>query len=200
MYLPEHFAESDEQTLLAHIDRHPFATLVSVADGTPFASALPLLLDRNEHALYGHFAGANPHATSLFEAGECVAIFHGPHAYVSPRWYVNPNVPTWNYTLVQARGRAERLDKAALRRLLERLTARFEDPVDPWSLAELPERQVAAMLRAIVGFRLPIATLQGKYKLGQNRTPEDVRGAAQALAERGDHDTAALMLAALDAE
>lgn len=198
MYIPSHFREPDSDAALALIERHPFATLVSTIEGVPFATHLPLLLDRHAGVLLGHFARANPHAAALFDAGEALAIFGGAHAYISPRWYVSPNVPTWNYAVVHVYGRAQRMDDAQLERLLSQLTARFEDPADAWTATELPAGMAEKMRRAVVGFTLPLTRIEAKSKLSQNRTAADVRGAIEALEARGEREVAMLMRTALE--
>src|SRR3954470_2539732 len=103
MYLPSFFKENDPATLYALMRENPFATLITVADGAPFVGHLPLLVRDGE--ILGHMARANPQWRQF---PEVTAIFHGPHTYVSPTWYTSEGqVPTWNYAVVHARGRAE---------------------------------------------------------------------------------------------
>jgi len=198
MYVPRPFAETDVARLYALVRAHPFATLVSALDGLPFASHLPLLLDASRGALgtlEGHVAGPNPHADAFDGATPALAIFHGPHSYVSPRWYAGgPNVPTWNYVAVHAVGRPRPLsDAARVRDLLARTAALFEAGAEkPWSLAEVPEAWAAGMARAIVAFELPIDELRGKRKLSQNKTAADRDGVIAALREAGDEQSLAV--------
>src|SRR5262245_50441328 len=130
MYVPKHFAEDDPARIASLIDAHEFATLFTGGEEGPFATHLPLLLDpsRGERgALIGHVARANPH-WRRFDGRQALAVFAGPHAYVSPRWYkAAPAVPTWNYVAVHATGRVRAVeDPAALRAILDRLAARHE--------------------------------------------------------------------------
>ncbi len=105
MYIPAAFAVKDEAILFDFIDRHSFATLVSTIDDVPFATHLPVLLDRARNRLLGHVAYANPHWRCFDGVREVLIIFQGPHAYVSPSWYVEtPAVPTWNYAAVHVYG------------------------------------------------------------------------------------------------
>ena len=188
MYIPSYFAETDVAKLHATIEQYSFATLVSQYDGEPFASHLPLLIDRDSGpagTLLGHMARANPQWESA--AGQNVlAIFSGPHAYISPQWYEAESVvPTWNYVAVHAYGRLELIeDPTEVERLLERMIALYETPQPrPWRLAE-PPAFMEKMLRQIVAFRIPIAKLEGKWKLNQNRPAEQQQRVIAALAER----------------
>lgn len=204
IYLPEHFHETDLDALQDLMESNSFATLISPDAGDPLITHLPLLLDRERGAygtLLGHFARANPHWQRLQERPAVLAIFHGPHSYVSPAWYgVHPAVPTWNYAVVHAAGRARLLqDPAALENITRRLVHTFESPrPTPWRL-DLPVGFHEQMLRAIVGFEIDIERLSGKFKLSQNRTADDRRRVIEAL-EAGspaDVELAALMRARL---
>ncbi len=195
MYAPDSFAAPSETAAQDLIDAHRFALLVSVRDGAPFATHIPFLLDRSRGAhgtLLGHVARANPH-WQAFADGPAMAVFQGPHAYVSPRWYaaVEKVVPTWNYAAVHAYG-APRLieDPAAVRAYLDRLVASEEDGA--WTLDGQPAPFVDAMLRALVAFELPIDRLEAKFKLSQNRPAEDHGRVVAALEDAGDEASLAL--------
>lgn len=202
MYLPAHFAHSDPQGLRALIGAHPLATLVTIGADGPTADHLPLLLDveAGPHGtLVGHVARANPLWRAA--AGQRVlAVFHGPQAYVSPNWYpskadTHKAVPTWNYAVVHAHGRLEAVDdREWLRDLVTRLTATQENrrPA-PWAVADAPADYLEQMLRAIVGVRIPIERLVGKFKLSQNRSVADREGAASGIASDGQGMLSALM-------
>lgn len=198
MYVPRPFAETDVARLHALVHAHPFATLVSAVGGVPFATHLPLLLDASRGALgtlEGHVAGPNPHQDAFDGDSQALAIFHGPHSYVSPRWYAGaPNVPTWNYVAVHAVGKPRQVSEAArVRDLLARTAALFEAGAkEPWSLADVPESWAAGMARAIVAFELPIDELQGKRKLSQNKTAADREGVITALRAAGDEQSLAV--------
>ncbi|MFN4090871.1 MAG: FMN-binding negative transcriptional regulator [Alphaproteobacteria bacterium] len=190
MYVPTQFAESDPAQLAAIMRDAPFATLVTVVDGAPFATHLPLLHETESGTngrIVGHMARQNPHWRSFGGSAETLAIFHGPHAYVSPTWYAaQPSVPTWNYAVVHAYGRPSIVEDAArARTLLDRLIAAFEAD---WSLTGLPPAYVEGMMRGIVTFEMPVARIEGKAKLSQNRTADDRARVARRLA--GAPDTA----------
>lgn len=183
MYVPPSMQLEREQSWEL-IERHDFAALVG-ADLQ--ATHLPLLLERGEGeqgTLYGHFARANPHWRTL-DGSRALAIFSGPHAYVSPTWYASqPAVPTWNYLAVHATGTLELLGPEATRELLDRSLAHYE----PAQLDSLSREQgyLEKMQAGVVGFRLPIETLTGKAKLGRQRSEADQAGVEAALAESRD--------------
>lgn len=195
MYVPEHFREHDLATLHAAIAAARLATLVTATAEGLIGTPLPLLLAADEGplgTLYGHLARANPQAR-LAPVGEALVAFAGPEAYISPAWYpakaeTHKVVPTWNYVAVHAYGPLETFtDADRLRDLLARLTDRHEaGRAEPWSLADAPEDYVAAMLNGIVGVRIPIARLDGKTKMSQNKSAADRAGAAAGLAASPD--------------
>lgn len=185
LYIPKHFAACDRAAIARLMHDHPFATLVTPAATEPLVTHVPLIhvADREPHgSLLGHFARANPHADAA--AAESVAIFHGPHAYVSPAFYAQPDkaVPTWNYAVVHAHGRIELAhDAAETQAVLDAMIQRFESLREvPWRLGLSP-RELDAMLRSIIGFRIPIRRIDAKFKLSQNRSHEDRRRVMAAL-------------------
>jgi len=206
LYVPPHFATGHRTAFARVVHDHPFATLVTPVLPEPLVTHLPLLhvADCEPHGtLVGHFARANPHAEAAADA-ESIAIFHGPHAYVSPSWYAEPAaaVPTWNYAVVHAHGRIELARSAAeTQAALDLLIHRFESTRHaPWQLG-LDRVRLEAMVRAIVGFRLRIKRIDAKFKLSQNRSREDQRRVAAALDAEPWADaaaTAAWMRAEMD--
>lgn len=193
MYVPPHFAVADLDALHDAIERYSFAILISQSGGEPFASHLPLLLDRESGPrgmILGHMARANPQWKEA--AGQRVlAIFSGPHVYVSPRWYeAAAVVPTWNYVAVHAYGQLELLEDAAdVAVLLDRTVERYEaSQPEPWRLNE-PAEFVERLRRQIVGFRIPIERLEGKWKLNQNHPEERRRKVIATLERRGDENS-----------
>ena len=190
LYIPGHFAARDRATTARLVHEYPFATLVTPVAPEPFITHLPLIhvADCEPHGtLLGHFARTNPH-TQVATQAESVAVFHGPHAYVTPSWYADPAaaVPTWNYAVVHAHGTIELAqDAAETRAVLDLLIQRFEASRDaPWKVGLEPGR-LDAMVRAIVGFRIKVKRIATKLKLSQNRTPEDRERVAAGLDAEG---------------
>jgi transcriptional regulator len=195
MYVPAAFAEPDPARLRDFISRHGFATLVTHGEGGMVASHLPLLLDADagpRGVLLGHMARANPQWRSV--AGEALAVFHGPHAYISPAWYESHGtVPTWNYAVVHAYGDVQLVeDDERLLDILRRSVTAYESPREqPWTFDE-SQPHIEGLLRAIVGFRIEITRLEGKWKLSQNHPEERRRKVIRALAARRDDDSKAI--------
>jgi transcriptional regulator len=200
MYLPKHFEQADRDALVALMRERPLATLVIATPDGPTADLIPLeyVAEGGAHGtLRGHVARANPlwkHA-----GAQALAVFTGPDAYVSPNWYPSKRehgkvVPTWNYTMVQARGALRAVDDAPwLRALLGRLTDHHEAAqARPWSVNDAPEDFVQQTLRAIVGIEIELVSLVGKWKVSQNRSAADRRGVADGLSA-GDPASAALV-------
>jgi len=197
LYTPAHFEIDDRAAIARLMHDHPFATLLTPASPEPLISHVPLLFvpECEPHGtLIGHMARANPHWQGAGGA-ESVAIFHGPHAYVSPSWFAEPSkgVPTWNYAVVHASGRLDVIDDAVeTRRVLDALVQRFEgDRPAPWAFS-MAERQRDALVGAIVAFRLRIRHLTGKFKLSQNRPAGDRTRVAAALDAEPYADAAAV--------
>jgi transcriptional regulator len=198
LYVPPHFRVEDRAAAVALMRDNAFATLVTSGGAGLHVSHIPFVVEEEEGELrlLGHLARANPQWPALEGAREAVAIFQGPHAYVSPGWYRHhPSVPTWNYAVVHARGALELMDDAGLHDLLLRLSATYEaGRAKPWRMSELPAEYVDGMLRNIVGFTLRVESLDAKFKLSQNR-PAEIPGVVAALEAEGEGAVAALMRA-----
>ncbi len=179
MYTPEHFREERLEVLHAIIEENSFATLVTVTSEGPLATHIPILLDRTAGplgTLRAHVARANPHWGHLESGGESLAIFLGDHAYVSPSWYATSGrVPTWNYVAVHAYGVPRLIDEATrVRALIDETVRRHESGFErPWDASVLDPKAVRGLLQGIVAFEIPITRLDGKRKLGQNRSRAD---------------------------
>ncbi len=201
MYIPTAFREETLGPLHEMIQATGLAIVASATAQGVVSTPLPLVLVPEEGpygTLYGHMARANPHWRETL-LGDGTALFLGPSAYISPSWYPSKQehhrvAPTWNYVAVEARGPLEFFDEAGrLRQLLSRLTARHEAGLPrPWAVEDAPEDYLAEMLKGIVGLRLPIAHLDGKWKMSQNRTPPDRAGAAAGLQVQGTPAAAAV--------
>ena len=196
MYTPKHFEHKDPATLWDFIDEHAFGTLLTVVDGEPTVSHLPFLPDRGAGVLHCHVARANPQWQQIVRSPRVLAIFTGPHAYVSPTWYAERGgVPTWNYTVVHAHGEAVTFDDAErTRKHVEALAAKYErGRAAPW-IPDYDTRRLAG----IVGIEIRVDRLEGKFKLSQNRAAADRdRVVAQLMASGRDEDAAlALLMAA----
>jgi transcriptional regulator len=199
MYLPAHFAESRPDVLATLVRSHPFGLLVTQnSDGGIDANSIPFVLDPGTAGtpgvLRGHVARANPLWQTARGDVDSLVVFQGPQGYVSPAWYPSKAehgkvVPTWNYVMVQGRGRLRAIDDAAwLHAFVTRLTERHEGTRDaPWAVSDAPADYVATMLGAIVGIEIVLTSLTGKWKVSQNRPAADRAGVVAGLArEHGD--------------
>jgi transcriptional regulator len=200
MYIPKLFEVSEDtgrEIMLAH----SWALLVTTgAEGVPFASHLALLWqeDGSPHGhLIGHMARANDHWKLFERAPESMAMFWGPHAYVSPTWYTpGPKVPTWNYVTVHAYGRPEIIDdtKGVLDVLAKLATVYEGTGPEAWTLDHLPPGNAEAQIRGIVAFRIPITRIEPKAKLSQNRDLEDRHRVIARLEASDSQDAQAVAL------
>ena len=188
MYTPENFKVSDLQTLHADMERWNFATLITPdAEGEFQVTHLPLLLKRDAGhlgTLAGHMAKANPHWRAFNADRETLALFHGPHAYISPRWYhTDQAVPTWNYVVVHAFGRPRLVQgtESMQAHLMQLIQLHEGTGPSSWRPEKLSQETFAALLQAIVCFEMPVSRIEGKAKLGQNRSRGDLEGLIQGL-------------------
>ena len=197
LYVPPHFRVDDRDALYAFMEQYAFGTLVSSGPAGMHVSHIPFLPERGDDGairLLGHVARGNEQWQAIEGAEHLVAIFQGPHAYISPSWYANhPSVPTWNYSVVHAHGKARLMDEAELHDLLMRLSATYEagNP-NPWRMSQLPPAYVDSMLKMIVGFEIEVERLEGKFKLSQNR-PAEVPRVIAALEGANQPGLASLM-------
>lgn len=197
MYLPAHFEETRPEILHELLRAHPLGLLVTQdAAGEMAANTVPFVLDADPAGgpgiLRAHVARANPLWRTARSDLDSLVVFQGEQAYISPSFYASKAehgkvVPTWNYVMVQARGRLRAVDDADwLRAFVTRLTDRFEAPrAQPWAVSDAPADYIATMLRAIVGIEIVLTSLTGKWKVGQNRSAADRAGVAQGLADAG---------------
>jgi transcriptional regulator len=195
LYLPTHFNETRNEVLHALMREHPLATLVAVNDSGLVANHLPMRIGAEPAPgiLRGHVARANPLWKDYRSDIEALAIFQGPHTYISPSLYPSKQatgevVPTWNYAVVHARGTLRFIhDRDWLRDFVSSLTDEHEAKrSQPWKVTDAPASYVDQMLALIVGFELSISSLTGKWKLGQNRSKTDREGLIVGLAQSED--------------
>jgi transcriptional regulator len=188
MYIPTRFANKNSQKSIELIHSNPFATLISNTDDAPFVSHLPLVLEMEGEKLFliGHLAKANPHS-QLLKRSQVYVIFHGPHTYITPQWYEENDVPTWNYAVVHIRGTCELIeDRNGIIQCLETLTKAVE-PKDGWQFW-LPE-DLSEPEKFIAGFKIEVNDLQTKLKLSQNRSEQDRKNVIEKLKQREDDNS-----------
>jgi transcriptional regulator len=176
MYIPRRYEEKDTEKIYAFIRENSFAILVSIHDGRPIGTHIPLQLETGadgKTCLMGHISRGNEQKYTLSPGAKLLAIFPGPHAYISPRWYTEMKVPTWNYISVHIYGTVSIVEGEELRAALSRLMDTYEQHQPrPVHIDEIPDKELQADLRGIVGFRISIDEIQAAYKLSQNRDPQ----------------------------
>jgi transcriptional regulator len=196
MYIPSHFA-GDEATGREIMQAHSWALLMtSDEQGAPLATHLSLIWrnDGTPHgSLIGHMARANAHWKLFERPADSLALFWGPHAYVSPTWYApGPKVPTWNYVTVHAYGRPQVITETPLvLRVLSELAKAYESGAGEWNLGALPPGNAEAQTKGIVAFRMPLSRVETKIKLSQNRDMEDRQRVIAKLEESEGQDAQA---------
>ncbi|MFN8455858.1 MAG: FMN-binding negative transcriptional regulator [Anaerolineae bacterium] len=196
MYQPAHFREDRLDVQHDLIRRHPLGLLITAASGGLMANPIPFALDAaaSEHGtLRAHLSRANPQVQELAVAPECLIVFQGPQAYITPAWYATKGetgkvVPTWNYATVHAWGRPRLIeDPRWLLDQLHELTHHQEGArSSPWQVSDAPETYIAAQLKGIVGIEIVIERIEGKWKVSQNRPEQDRRGVFDGLREQGE--------------
>lgn len=202
MYTPKPYANDDRAELHGCMRQWSFATLVTHGAAGVQATHLPFLLDAGDGplgTLTTHLARANAQLADLLAGSPALVIFQGPHAYVSPSWYDNQRTfPTWNYAAIHARGVPACIEEPqAVREVLERTVRHYDEPLGgAWRFPDMPDEMVLPRLRAIVALRIPIDSLEGKFKFNQDKSPADRAGVLRALessTDRGDHAAAEFM-------
>ncbi|APF37141.1 transcriptional regulator [Chelatococcus daeguensis] len=200
MYQPPHFREERLEVQHALIRAHPLGLLISSGEDGPLANPVPFLLDAAaapKGVVRAHLARANRQWQALAAGEPALAVFQGVDTYVTPSWYETKKetgkvVPTWNYAIVQVRGPVRVIeDREWLRRQITALTAQHEEGrTQPWAVTDAPEDFVAAQLKGIVGIEMTIESIEGKWKVSQNRPAPDRIGVAEGLAAETDPQAA----------
>jgi transcriptional regulator len=195
MYQPPHFREDRIEVQHGLIRSHPLGLLIAAGPGGLQANPLPFLVypEPSPHGtLRAHMARGNPQWRELSAVKECLVVFQGPQQYITPSWYPTKKehgkvVPTWNYVTVHAWGAPQVIDDAAwLRRQVEDLTNQNEGKLpEPWKVDDAPEQYLASQFKGIIGVEIPIARIEGKWKVSQNRPAIDREGVVAGLRNAG---------------
>jgi transcriptional regulator len=188
LFAPEAYAAADPAAI---VRRYPFAQLITSEPADLLATAIPLFFenDGDTATMVGHLARRNPHAVALQTGQRALAIFAGPHAYISSRWYQDrPTVPTWNYVTAHVRGTIEPIDDEAAQRSILSLTARVleGDATTPWTMEQAPPGRVDQLMPKIRSLRLRVERIEGVTKLSQTHPPADRIRVMERLLERND--------------
>ncbi|MFS0865680.1 FMN-binding negative transcriptional regulator [Fredinandcohnia sp. 179-A 10B2 NHS] len=173
MYIPKHFNLDDEEMIYNFIKEYSFATLFSQHNGEPYATHLPLTINKGENTLYGHFARPNEQWKDA-ENQQVLVVFQGPHCYISPSWYeTSMAVPTWNYVSIHIYGRLEVIEnQKIILDSLNDMVNKYEKPDSSYNLNEIDSRFIEGMTKGIVAFKINITKIEAKAKLSQNHPVE----------------------------
>jgi transcriptional regulator len=192
MYHLPYFKEKDPEQVIAFMNQHSFVMLVGAdADGKPVATQVPLLITEKDGQMIfrGHMMRQTDHHKALAQNPQVLAIFTGPHSYVSASWYTNPQQGgTWNYISVQAQGTLQFMEEADLREVLKNTTTHFENnPHSPAAYEKLPEEYIQRLIKAIIGFEITVTAIDNVFKLSQNRDETSYQHIIDKL-QQGDGD------------
>ncbi|MGM8366148.1 FMN-binding negative transcriptional regulator [Virgibacillus sp. W0181] len=175
MYIPKHFEIKDEEEIYELIENNSFATLFSQHEGHPYATHLPLILDKEERYLYSHFAKPNMQWKDI-EEQEVLAVFQGPHCYISSSWYeTDKAVPTWNYIAAHVYGKVEIIDGEEMMDSLKDMVLKYEEPNSSYQWDQLDAHFLEGQAKGIVGFKIKIDKMEGKAKLSQHHSTERLK-------------------------
>ena len=204
MYQPHVFREENLETLHSLIRAHPLATLITAGAGGLLANLVPFTFvgGGDKGTLRAHVARANDQVEALRSGAETLVVFQGPDAYITPSWYVSKRehgrvVPTWNYAVVQVRGTPSVMEDADwLRKQIQHLTSTQEQKRSaPWAVNDAPEEFIAGQIQSIIGIEIPISTIEGKWKVSQNRSAADRQGVEEGLRREEVSDEMAKLVA-----
>jgi transcriptional regulator len=189
MFIPNYYKNEDIDAVKEFLHENSFGILISQADGKISGTHIPMELDTDENGdavLVGHIAKANPQSKNLTDKEEILAIFNGPHSYISSSWYEKENVPTWNYIAVHIYGKVKIIEGEALLESLKKLVDKYEkNSENPVSVEKMSSRTLR-QINGIVGFSIKINEIQAAYKLSQNRTAIDYHNITEEL-EKSDN-------------
>lgn len=190
MYIPHYFKNENIEDVLDFIEKNSFGILISLSGSKLVATHIPLELDKNENGqpvLYGHISKANPQWKNFVNDSEVLAIFNGPHCYISSSWYDNENVPTWNYLAVHIYGKVKIIEGERLIAALTKLVDKYEKQMNnPVSVTTMSEAFLAKEIKGIVGFEIEITEIQAACKLSQNRDKKNLSNIITELRKRPD--------------
>lgn len=197
MYIPKHFKIEDEEKIYEFIEKYSFATLYLTHKGEPYATHLPLILKKDERALYGHFARPNGQWKDI-ENQSVLVVFQGPHCYISPSWYeISDAVPTWNYVSIHLYGKVDIIDdEKVIFNTLNDMVKKYEKTASPYNLNNVDSEYIEGLSKGIVAFKITINNIEAKAKLSQNHPLERqelIIGHLERSSDQNDLQVASLM-------
>jgi transcriptional regulator len=188
MYIPKYAQNNEVSAIKEFIRQNSFGILISQSDQKLMATHIPLEFSSDESKLLGHIAKANPQWKKFDEQNEVLAIFSGPHAYISSSWYDHENVPTWNYIAAHVYGGIRIIEGDELLQSLKHLVDKYEaSSTHPVSLEKMSPGYVEKSILGLVGFEISVSRIEATYKLSQNRDQKNLHHIIQELENRNDH-------------
>ncbi|MDN3955023.1 FMN-binding negative transcriptional regulator [Sporolactobacillus laevolacticus] len=190
MFIPTIFEIKDKETAYSIMEENAFALLISQHDGKPYATHLPMVVDKEHGYLYGHFARANPQWKDIGNQN-VLAVFQGPHSYISPSWYETQRaVPTWNYVTVHAYGKLEIIENQnELFHAMRKLVLNYEGSSQSYDYDQLEPQFIEGLAKGLVAFKIKISRLEGKAKLSQDHTAERQKLVIEQLEKKTDENS-----------
>jgi transcriptional regulator len=193
MHTPKHFINNNIDEIKKFIKENSFGILVTLADGKLIATHIPLALSDNDTKLRGHISRANKQWQSFPTDREVLAIFSGPHAYISSSWYDHENVPTWNYIAAHVYGKIKIIESEALYESLKHMVDKYEQHSEyPVALDKMSPEYIKQSMRGIVGFEITISNIEATFKLSQNRDQKNYENIINQLEKRNDQQSNAI--------
>src|SRR5688500_12214424 len=190
MYIPKQFQVEDTSEIKSFIEQNGFAILISQAQGKLWGTHIPLLFSEDKSKLYGHISKANIQWKNFASNDEVLAIFNGPHAYISSSWYDHENVPTWNYIAAHVYGNVRIIEGMELYQSIRHLVNKYEKHSEhPVTLEGMSPDYVKKEMMGLVGFEITITRIEAACKLSQNRDKKNFEAITHQLEKRGDHDS-----------
>jgi transcriptional regulator len=190
MYIPKYAENNDVSAIIDFIKHHAFGILVSQSEKKLVATHIPLQFSSDNTKLFGHISKANRQWKNFDNTSEVLAIFTGPHAYISSSWYDHENVPTWNYIAAHVYGKISIIEGEELYQSLKRLTDKYEATSSkPISIEAMSQEYVRKSIQGLVGFEIVITNIEATYKLSQNRDQKNHQKIIQELEKRQDESS-----------
>jgi transcriptional regulator len=190
MYVPKHFQNDNSDEVKDFIEQNGFGILISQYNGRLSGTHIPLLLSEDRMKLHGHISKANPQWKNFTSGDEVMAIFTGPHAYISSSWYNHENVPTWNYVAAHVYGRIHIVTGELLIDALRRMVDKYEaNSVNPVSVNTMTPDYLHKSIQGLVGFEIEISEIKAAYKLSQNRDQANYQNIVRELEKKSDQDS-----------
>jgi transcriptional regulator len=193
MFVPPNFKPQDNADVENFLRKNTFAALVSMVNGKLWATHIPMMMGKNEtgeQVFWAHISKGNPQWKEIAEQEEVMAIFQGPHTFITSDWYDHQNVSTWNYMAVHVYGKVRVLEGDALRHVVNVLVNHYETPESKGHTNNMDEKYLNQQYRGIMGIELKVERMEASFKMSQNRDEKNYQHIIEKLEERNENDDA----------